>query len=137
MKRNLILIITFVSALLFHVSLAHAQNKGGEEVRAVKISYITDMMKLSPNQASQFWPVYNRYDDEMRSVRKGKHHLLSEKGKTAEEIIDERQKLDERELSIKSKYKDEFLKIVSATQLNQMYAAEARFKKYLLDRVKQ
>lgn len=136
MKRNLIVIITFISTLLFQASLATAQHKGGEEVRAVKISYITDMMKLSANQATQFWPVYNRYDAEMRAVRKGKHHLLNEKGKTAEEIIDERQQLDERELSIKSKYKEEFLKIVSASQLNQMYAAEARFRQYLLDRMK-
>ncbi len=113
-----------------------AQRGGGSDVRAVKISYITEMMQLTPSQATQFWPLYNRYDSEMRNVRRGRQNLMGEKGKTAEEIIDERQKLDERELSIKARYKEEFLKIVSAHQLNQMYLAEAKFRQYLIDRMK-
>jgi NCAIR mutase (PurE)-related protein len=131
------LIVTFILALfsLFWGQATFAQHQG-DEVKAVKVSFITDMMKLSPAQASQFWPVYNRYDNEMRNIRKGIRALTTEKGKTAEEIIDERQKLSEREVSIKAKYNEEFLKIVSAAQLNQMYAAEAKFRQYLLDRMK-
>lgn len=131
------LIVSFLLALSFllgaQASLAQQQ---GNEVKAVKISYITDMMKLSSAQASQFWPIYNKYDTEMRNVRRGIRSLTTEKGKTAEEIIDERQKLSEKEVSIKARYNEEFLKVVSASQLNQMYAAEAKFKQYLIDRMK-
>lgn len=136
MKRSLVLII-IVFAFLMHPETSLAQQKGGsEEVKAVKVSLITDFMKLTPGQAAQFWPLYDKYNNEMRNVRKGRHNLTNEKGKTAEEIIDERQQLDERELSIKARYKDEFLKVVSAHQLNQMYLGEAKFVQYLMDRMK-
>ncbi len=135
MKRYLFLIIA-IFALILNTDRLHAQQGKGDDVKAVKISYITEMMNLSSAQAAQFWPLYNKYDSEMRTVRKGRHNLTKEKGKTAEEIIDERQQLDERELSVKARYKDEFLKVVSAHQLNQMYLAEAKFRQYLLDRMK-
>lgn len=135
MKRFLVVAIAFF-AFLLSSNVSQAQQGKGEDVKAVKISYITDMMKLTSTQASQFWPLYNKYDNEMRTVRKGRHNLTKEKGKTAEEIIDERQQLDEREVQVKARYKDEFLKVVSAHQLNQMYLAEAKFMQYLIERMK-
>lgn len=137
MKRYLFLAIAIITFSCLYVPAFSQQRGGGkDDVKAVKISFISDMMQLSSAQAAQFWPLYNKYDGEMRNVRKGRHNLTNEKGKTAEEIIDERQLLDERELSIKARYKDEFLKIVSAHQLNQMYLGEAKFVKYLMERMK-
>ena len=136
MKRYLFLALAIAVFTCSHAPAFSQQGGGKDDVKAVKISFISDMMQLTPTQAAQFWPLYNKYDGEMRNVRKGRHNLTNEKGKTAEEIIDERQLLDERELSIKARYKDEFLKIVSAHQLNQMYLGEAKFVKYLMERMK-
>lgn len=136
MKRILLFIYIFLSLNLMLGISVYAQQRvnGDDKIRAVKVSLITDKMQLNANQSAQFWPVYNRYENEMRIVWHSRRDLTKEKGKTAEEIIDERHKLDEKELLIKSKYKNEFLKVVSAQQLNQMYVAEAEFKRILMER---
>ena len=133
MKRY-ILLLTFI---LLGLSPAFSQgNSGDAKIRAIKVALITDKMKLNAEQSSKFWPIYNRYENEMRVVWRGKNDLKNGKGMTAEEMIDERQKLDERTLFIKSKYRTEFLNVISASQLNAMYQAEAEFKKILIERLK-
>ncbi|HTO14819.1 MAG TPA: hypothetical protein VLZ83_03575 [Edaphocola sp.] len=133
MKKN-ISIWLFILTSIFMFNSGFSQHKGNEDIRAVKISLITDMMHLSATQSTQFWPLYNKYEDEMRTIWRARHNLSSERGKSAAEIIEERQGLDERELGVKNKYRNEFLKIVSAAQLNQMYQAETKFKQLLIKR---
>lgn len=134
MKRYLILLGLLL--LSFGATPMHAQTTSDAKIRAIKISLISDKMKLSADQATKFWPVYNRYENEMRVIWKASGELRTQRGMTPEEIIDERQKLDERRLAIKAKYKNEFLNIVSAAQLNNMYLAEAEFKNILLKQLK-
>ncbi|HRP89429.1 MAG TPA: hypothetical protein PKX92_05275 [Edaphocola sp.] len=135
MKKNLFFtLIIVVCSMATLKSFGQHKGKGNEDIRAIKISLITDMMNLSSNQSSQFWPVYNKYENEMRTIWRARHNLSNERGKSASEIIEERQGLDERELSVKNKYRSEFLKIVNAAQLNQMYQAESKFKQLLLQR---
>ncbi|RQO32304.1 hypothetical protein DBR32_01455 [Taibaiella sp. KBW10] len=131
MKPYLILL-----GLLFLSFGSYAQNTSDAKIRAIKISLITDKMKLNADQATKFWPVYNQYESEMRVIWKAKGALKNERGMTAEEIIDERQKLDERTVSIKAKYKNEFLNIISAAQLNSLYLAESEFKNILINQLK-
>lgn len=133
MKRYLILLLLSLS---FSAAPIYAQSTSDAKIRAIKISLLTDKMRLSSEQATRFWPVYNQYENEMRVIWKASGALRTQRGMTAEEIIDERQKLDERKLAIKAKYKNEFLNIISATQLNNMYLAEAEFKDLLLKQLK-
>ncbi|MNS16982.1 hypothetical protein D3C71_140410 [compost metagenome] len=133
MKRYLILLLLSLS---FSAAPIYAQSTSDAKIRAIKISLLTDKMRLSSEQATRFWPVYNQYENEMRVIWKASGSLRTQRGMTAEEIIDERQKLDERKLAIKAKYKNEFLNIISATQLNNMYIAEAEFKDLLLKQLK-
>ena len=37
---------------------------------AIKVGYITDKVHLTSEQATKFWPVYNRYEEEMRDTRR-------------------------------------------------------------------
>ena len=132
MKR----IYLYISFLLASLAISGTALAQKDDIRAIKVSMITDMMNLTAAQSTQFWPVYNRYEGEMRVVYHSRKDLTKQQGMKAEEIIDERQQLDQREVSIKARYKNEFLKVVSAQQLLQMYQAEAKFKQILMDRMK-
>lgn len=130
-------IITLVISFFMMASTTNlaAQGTGNEKIRAIKIGLITDKMKLSPEQSAKFWPIYNRYDNEMRLIRTSRKDVTNAKGLNAEEIIDERQKLDEKAVSLKAKYQGEFLNVISPTQLNNLYQAENEFRQYLLNRL--
>lgn len=109
-KRILILWI-FVYTIS---SVSAQQGKRGEKIQALKVAYITQVVKLTPEEAQSFWPVYNIYFEEIKKARQG--------NKTDE------LKYQEDILNIKKKYKPEFKKILKDDErVNLVYKAEADF----------
>lgn len=109
-KRILILWI-FVYTIS---SVSAQQGNRGEKIQALKVAYITQIVKLTPEEAQSFWPVYNIYFEEIKKARQG--------NKTDE------LKYQEDILNIKKKYKPEFKKILKDDErVNLVYKAEADF----------
>jgi len=151
MKR----IICIAGLLLFTASL-HAQpgkradrrdqfnppnGRGGERIEAIKVAYLTDRLELSASQAKAFWPVYNEYEQELRTARKAfrqKHRDGSalENDAGANRFIEDNLDFQEQAIDIRRKYKDLFLKTISAQQLAALYEAERDFKKLLLQQLR-
>lgn len=127
----------YVFLLLFSLSmipwLGHAQGPN-PKIRALKIEVVTKDMKLSPSQEKQFLPLYNRYSDELMKVYHRRRALS--KSDNSLYVVNERQKLDQEALDIKSRYKNDFLKILSPEQLSAMYSGEEKFKAMLIERLK-
>jgi len=109
-KRILILWI-FVYTIS---SVSAQQGNRGEKIQALKVAYITQVVKLTPEEAQSFWPVYNIYFEEIKKARQANK-------------IDEL-KYQEDILNIKKKYKPEFKKILKDDErVNLVYKAEADF----------
>ena len=45
-----------------------------EQIKTLKVAYITDELQLTPDEAAKFWPVYNAYEDKQKDLRKEKAH---------------------------------------------------------------
>jgi Spy/CpxP family protein refolding chaperone len=43
-----------------------------EQIKSLKVAYITDALELTPDEASKFWPIYNAYDDKQKELRQEK-----------------------------------------------------------------
>jgi hypothetical protein len=112
-----------------------------ERIHAIKVGFITDRLDLTSKEAEGFWPVYNRYDDEFISLRMQyrKKYMKNAKGDMnpadAHKFIDEDIEYREKMVELKKKYKDEFLKVISASKLAELYQAEADFKEMLIKRL--
>lgn len=112
----------------------HGQNQGhkkDEQIRQLKIEFVTQQMKLTPQQTQKFLPLYNKYSDELLVHRFAIKDL--EKNPNSTYQIEERQKIEQKMVEIKGKYKNDFLKIISAEQLASMYKAEREFKSVLIN----
>jgi Spy/CpxP family protein refolding chaperone len=110
-------------------------------IHAVKIGYLTDKMRLTPEQSEKFWPLYNQYEDELTAARKNFRQKYKGADKKDEnvsrQIIDDHLDLQQQALELKRKYKDRFLQVITANQLTELYKAEQEFHKMLLHRLKQ
>jgi len=66
----------FLPVLLFLLSLStFAQprfRQKMEQIKTLKVAYITDELELTPDEAAKFWPLYNAYDDKQKELRKDK-----------------------------------------------------------------
>lgn len=64
---KIILIIIF----LFSIQVfSQSQMEGKkEQIRAMKVGFITNELALTSEEASKFWPIYNTYDDKQFEIR--------------------------------------------------------------------
>ena len=47
----------------------HAVENFKHKMKANKIAYLTDKLDLSTQEAQKFWPIFNKYEDEMIAIR--------------------------------------------------------------------
>ena len=113
------IILGFLPVILAQDGEAEAKNEGGR-VEALKIAYLTKKLNLSPEEAQKFWPIYNKYSDEIRKVR-----IESRQNKEAE------LPMEEKILNIRKRYNGEFNKALSTEKVNSFFRAEKEFGGYL------
>jgi Skp family chaperone for outer membrane proteins len=113
MKRLLLYGLTLL--LVFQVG---AQD--GNRLGALKIAYLTKKLDLSPEEAQRFWPIYNKYDEEIHTVR-----INAVKDRTPEI------ELEEKILNIRKKYSADFGKALSPEKVNTFFRAEKEFGNFV------
>ena len=152
MNTNLIITqkmkkIIILSSLLLLASLSSFAQKN-KRIKAYKVAHITEALALTPEEAERFWPVYNKYEEELHQYRvldrKKQTKEITDKGGIAQLTEDEATEIIANianlraaiQLAEKEKY--EALKpILSAKKILMLYRAEQGFKKKLLERLKE
>ncbi len=108
-------------SLLLHSYFCTAQDDNeetGKNLQAVRVAFITNYLKLSPQEAQKFWPVYNNYIQEVRKARKD----------NPSDVVVQQEAI----LNIRKKYKGEFKGIVASDErVNKTYTAEGEFRNML------
>ena len=140
-KLKTLFIIMLCPLFIFSQNISEEKRK---KIESQKIAFITKALDLSSEEAQVFWPVYNDFSDEMKTIRKKRREVFSKARKnrsslTEKEIgiiIDERLKMEQETLDLKVKYNKEFQEVISNKQISALYHAEEEFKKELLRRIK-
>jgi len=133
MLKKFFSLILLIIAFGFSI---HGQEKAkpNPEIRKLRIAFITDKMSLTQNQMQQFLPIFNSYSDELLFQKRAIKAL--ENNPNSQYVVEQRQKLEQKMVEIKGRYKDRFLRVISAQQLAAMYKAESDFKQFLIEYLK-
>src|SRR5436309_956722 len=59
-----------------------------EKIKTMKIGFLTERLNLSSEEAKTFWPVYNKYQDELEVIRKNHRENLQNAQKNFDEMSD-------------------------------------------------
>ncbi len=107
--------------LLLHGYFCAAQDNNeetGKNLEAVRTAFITNHLKLSPQEAQKFWPVYNNYIQEIKKARKDYPN----------DVVAQQEAI----VNVRKKYKTEFKNIVGSDErVNKTYTAEGEFRNML------
>ena len=119
---------------------AVGQDRVNDEIEAMKISFITKQVNLTPEQAQQFWPLYNQMQDELREIRKDRTGITDkpfdqQTNKEVESNIEAKLDKEQRLLDLKRKYINEFTEVISIKQVAKFLRAEEQFKRRLLSHI--
>src|ERR1700733_9174634 len=113
MKRFILIWFIIVGVSLSAFSQDSTGTKGdGGRLRALEIAYITKRLNLSPEEAQKFWPIYNKYDEEI-------HRARQDFRGNKDEI-----RLEENVLNIRKKYSSEFSSALSPDKVNMFFRSE-------------
>jgi len=134
------ILIIAILCPLFMPGQNHKMDKKREKIEAQKIGFITKQLDLTPEEAQNFWPIYNQFSDLRKQLykqnRKNRKDIDDLSESEIEELIDNHIILDQKKLDLKKKYHAEFKKILSNKKIAKLYHTEQMFKKDLLKRLK-
>ena len=142
-KKRAVLIMVVLAVVLVAAATALAQDGPAdnmqiflEKVRADKKLLVAENMQLTDSEAKAFWPVYERYQDElfllrMRSLKLIKDYTDSyEKmtGDTAKKLLDEYMTIETLGLKLRKAYLPKFLKVLSPVKTARYYQIENKIQ---------
>lgn len=117
-----------------------------ERMEAMRVAFLTRELDLDTEEAQKFWPVYNEMNAALADIREERRELLEEfkDEEKIEEASEEDLKenmnrmleIEREEIDIRTTYHSKFLEVLSAHKVAQLYRAEEKFKRMLLERMR-
>lgn len=124
----------------------YAQGEGmrekREQIKALKVAFLTTELKLTASESEKFWPVYNTFDDKqfelrhqkmkayMRKMNDGSIEKMTEKEAIA--FLDQIENTEEELFLLRKKFIINVKKILPATKIIQLKKSEEDFNRKLL-----
>lgn len=133
--------------MLFSVAVFAQGNKGKrEQIKALKVSYITAQLDLGSEQAAKFWPVYNEYEEKEFQIRHARMRPIIKKineldidkmnEKEALNYLNQLQDADEDLFNLRKKMQADLKPIIGPVKLLKLKKAEEGFNRELLSKYK-
>ncbi|NND88094.1 MAG: sensor of ECF-type sigma factor [Flavobacteriaceae bacterium] len=139
--------IYLIIAIFIGITTVQAQDSRYDKIKALKTAHITQELDLSSEEAQEFWPIYNVYEQKMWSIRKRERREIMEKIKKvgldnmtnaeANGLIDIAIELEELQLSERKQLIRQLQTILPPKKIIKLKKAEEDFKKQLLERYRQ
>ena len=140
-KQLLPLLILFISVNAFAQDGSLLRKKR-EQIKSLKVAFITNELQFTPEEASKFWPLYNAYEDKQKEIRKGKikgyinrmdddsFDKLSEKEATA--LLTQMESNEEELYMSRKKFVASLKGVISPIKILKLKKSEENFNKKLL-----
>jgi Spy/CpxP family protein refolding chaperone len=142
-KYILLVLMTLVSSLIYSQPPGDGPKNKRDQIHAQKIAFISTQLKLTPEEAQKFWPVYNQYEAEIEKIRKERRGYVNELKKSAELTGEKAYELTEKIFATETKesqmrltYLKEFAAVVGKKKAAEVFIAEEKFKRELLEKLK-
>ena len=68
-KNILPLLIVFISINVMAQDGPFVRKKK-EQIKSLKVAFITNELALTPDEAAKFWPLFNAYEDKQQEIKK-------------------------------------------------------------------
>ncbi|MBL7926141.1 MAG: hypothetical protein JNK61_04450 [Bacteroidia bacterium] len=114
--------------------------KFDDKIKSMKIAYLTDKLSLTPDESQKFWPVFNQFEVEMKTLRESRKmanpnfETLSDKD--IEKFIDDDINRRQKEVDVIRKYQTQFKQVLPMRKVGLLMRAQEDFKHELLQKIK-
>ncbi len=125
--------ISTIAIVLFFISFSKNSFSQNEKVESLRVAFITEQLQLTPEESQKFWPVYNQYRGELKSLRKA--YRLDVASEDDSQLADKKFEFEQKKLDLMKKYRPQIEQVVGARKFGLLISAEDKFKQELLKRI--
>lgn len=141
--KNYISILAFLILASGAYAQEHEGGKKGEKrkqkserrdsrMEAKKIGFITEELELSSEEAQKFWPVYNEFQEKLKSLREE----TRKKGRSDKDFTDEEAEVflntifekEQKKLDLNKMYFKKMETAISKSKIAKLYTIEHKFR---------
>lgn len=116
-----------------------------ERFNAQRIAFFTEKLRLTPEEAQEFWPVYNEYQTEKNKIIEIRKELTRNLVQNQRTLSDnEIEKIGNdyvasviKEAELLQSYHERFKEVLPIRKVMRIYQTETQFKNYLLRQIQQ
>jgi hypothetical protein len=113
-----------------------------EQIKSIKVAYITNELSLTPEESAKFWPLYNAFEEKQQEIRKQKlkgyldriddesFDNLSEKEATA--MLTQMENTEDELYQLRKKFIANLKSVLPASKILKLKKAEEGFNRKLL-----
>ncbi|WP_426429876.1 sensor of ECF-type sigma factor [Winogradskyella sp. HB-48] len=136
-------LIPILFLLISFTGFAQRNGEIQEKIKAQKIAFITDKLELTSEEAQQFWPIYNEFEDKVEKIKSEDLRPLkiemrqgNVSDKRANEILEKLIKAEDEMHNAKQELIVDLKKVLPAKKIIMLQVAEDQFNQKLLDKLK-
>ncbi|HWS60572.1 MAG TPA: hypothetical protein VN182_06550 [Flavobacterium sp.] len=140
MKTNKLL-LTLILLLSIHSFAQSQMEDKKEQIRALKVGFITNELALTTDEATKFWPIYNAYDDKQFEIRHQKMKAFKQRmdadlekmtEKEASALLAQMENTEDELYQIRKKFIANLKGILPSIKIIKLKKAEDDFNRKLL-----
>lgn len=142
-KLSLILML-LVSITSFSQGLLKQKQ---EQIKSIKVAFITNELSLTPDEAAKFWPIYNAFEDKQQEIRrtklKGYINRLDDDAvdnlseKESANLLTQLESTEDDLYQLKKKFNTDLRAVLPASKILKLKKAEEKFNRKLLQQFKE
>ncbi|OBX22315.1 hypothetical protein [Bizionia sp. APA-3] len=135
MKQTILILVT---VLLSTVGFSQNRDDHHEKIKTLKVAYITEKLNLTQTEAQNFWPIYNKFEEDHNKLRND----VSDKRKdidmenltesNAKSLIKEMELLYEKRYQSYQKYMKDLQTVLPAKKVVLLKKVEDDFKRKIV-----
>lgn len=137
-QLSFILLFSITTVTLF------GQKRAGssEKIEAYRVTFFTQKLDLTEDESKTFWPIYNAYQKELRTLRKEERQLSRANygemsDKELEQTMDKRFDLRQKQLDLEKQYYKRFKTVLPMKKVAKLPRTERAFRSELLKKMKE
>lgn len=114
--------------------------QSGERIQAMRVAFITERLKLTPEESQKFWPLYNEYEAEQKKIRqkyKFNQNFATMTDAEAEQMLNGSLEMEQQLLNVKKDYVQRMRKAIPVRKIAMLNRVEREFKEELLKKLRE
>jgi len=140
--RNILPLILILTSIISFAQNGRLMKQKKEQVKSLKVAFITSELDLTADESAKFWPLYNAFDEKQSEIRRTKmksyldrmdsENFENVSEKEAATLLSQMESSEDELHQLRKKFISNLKSVIPAVKILKLKKAEEDFNRKLL-----